>query len=134
MAKESRQISSKSNKIISKLQKSTDVNIYSVFNADIYRKYELAESQYKSIDKNLKDGSVTKRIENVIEFYVKRQKVPDPEMHQHLLQVERKIGEVAHLIKNTYNIDWLCITLIGFSLVAVYVWKIAKKAEKKHYL
>ena len=129
-----RLISNKSNRVIIKLLESTDVSIYNVFNSDIEKKHKFVENQYFTTEKSVKEGGVTNRIEKVIDYYVKRQQVPDPEMHHHLLSLERKIGEVGSLIKNVYNLDWLYLVLIISAFGVVILWKNVKKAEKRHFL
>lgn len=134
ISREARQMLQKPNRIISKLEKSTDVAVYKIFNTEIERKHKHAENAYKSCKKSVKEGKIVSRIDKVIDHYVKRQQVPDPEMHQYLLQVERKIGEIAVLIKNVYNIDWLYLILIGIAFGLALTWRNAKKAEKRHFL
>ena len=124
----------RSHRIISKLEQSTDVAIYNVFNTEIERKHIFIENQSIATMKSVSERGVTKRIEKVIDHFVKRQQVPDPEMYQYLFQVERKIGELAFLIKSVYNIDWLYLSLIGISLGLVLIWRRVKYAEKRHIL
>lgn len=132
--KEARVLHIKSTKTISQLKKSTDVAIYEMFNNEIQRKFSLAESMIKGANKSLKEGSVPKRIEKVLDFYVKRQQVPDPEMHIYLVQLERKIGELASHVKKVYNLDRVNLALIGIGVGLVAVYKNVRVSEKEHKL
>jgi uncharacterized protein YoxC len=134
ISREVRMINVRGSKIITKLTQSTDVAIYAMFNSEIQRKCGLAEQQYKSIEKNVGKGAVMERIEKVIDYYVKRQHVPDPEMHQHLFQLERKVGEVASLMRDVYNIDWLYLSLIVMGIAMGGLWRLVKTAQKRHVL
>lgn len=132
--KEVRILHIKSIKTISQLKKSTDVAIYEMFNNEIQRKYKLAESMIKGANKSLKEGSVPKRIEKVIEFYVKRQQVPDPEMHIYLVQLERKIGELASHVRKVYNLDKVNLALIGIGIALMAVLVNVRVTDKEHKL
>lgn len=134
MSREIRLVSSKSNRLVSKLQKSVDVAVYSMFNSEIERKYKALQYQYKIINKNVAAGSVTKRIGKIVDHFVKRQKIPDAEMHQSLVQLEHKIGELAKVIKDSYNLDWLYLSLIVIGIVLVIIWKNINYGQKKHLL
>lgn len=130
--KEVRVLNIKSIKTVSQLKKSTDVAIYEMFNGEIQRKYRLAESMVQGADKSLAAGSVPKRILKVIDFFIKRQQVPDPEMHVYLVQLERKIGELSSHIKKVYNVDKLNISLILILIALATISSNTGTAEKKH--
>lgn len=132
MARDARVTGIKAVKTVSQLKKSTDVAIYEMFNKEIERKEKLGASLYKSAQKNLKENTVPKRIEKVIDFYVKRQQVPDPEMHIYLVQLERKIGELASHVKKSYNIDRINLTLLGMALLLVAIYRQLEKPDKVH--
>ena len=134
MGRDIRQFTLKSTKIISKLEKSSDVAVYKIFNSELERKHKHMDDQHAICKKNVRDGKITSRIDKILDFYVKRQQVPDPEMHQYLLHVERKIGEIAVLIRGVYNIDWLYLSLIAIAFGVVLTWRSVKRAEKRHKL
>jgi hypothetical protein len=80
----------------------------------------------------LKEGSVPKRIEKIIDFYVKRQQVPDPEMHIYLMQLERKIGELASHVRKTFNIDKVNMVLISLGVLLGLIWQNVGIVKKSH--
>ena len=130
--REARVLNIKAIKTVAQLKKSTDVAIYELFNSEIQRKHSLGESIIKGAEKSLEAGSVPKRILKVIDFYIKRQQVPDPEMHIYLVQLERKIGDLSKHIKKVYNLNNINISLILILIALATIITNLKTPEKKH--
>lgn len=122
----------KARKTNNKITKITDVAILDVFNSEIDKKCSLADSQLNGIEKHIEKGSITKRLEKFIDFYVKRSQVPDTDLETVVHIVEKKAGELKFNLKKTYSLNWIYILLVIIAIGQILVLRGIMQAQKKH--
>ncbi|CAG9315322.1 unnamed protein product [Blepharisma stoltei] len=116
----------------SKINKITDVAILDVFNSELERKRDLANSQLNGIEKHLDKGTMTNRLEKIIDFWYKRSQVPDKDLEIVVQMVEKKAGQIQYLLKKTYSLNWIYILLVIIAVGAILILKGVIQAQKRH--